>query len=109
MSDNNQMYVMKVIGTDCSKQEVWEKWLEDARRVLSGSGIATTLICGDGDGVFSLENCEKLKSFLEIPEDCFHIIKDAGHLAMLEKPVEVNRIVLKFLADLSCLKTGTAS
>ena len=109
MSDNNRMYVMKVIGTDCSKQEVWEKWLEDARRVLSGSGIATTLICGDSDGVFSLENCEKLKSFLEIPEDCFHIIKDAGHLAMLEKPVEVNRIVLKFLADLSCLKTGTAS
>ena len=71
MSDGNRMYVMKVLGTDCSNQEVWDKWLEDARHVLSGSG---TLICGDSDGVFPLENCDKLKSFLGIPEDCYHIV-----------------------------------
>ena len=50
----------------------------------------------------TLEYCKKLKSLLGIPEDCFHIIKDAGHLAMLEKPVEVNKIVWKLLAELSC-------
>ena len=40
-------------------------WL-DARHVLSESGIATTLICGDSDGVFPLENCDKMKSFQRI-------------------------------------------
>ena len=75
--------------------------------VLSGSGIATTLICGVSDGVFPLENCDKLKSYLQIPEDCYHIVKDAGHLSMMvEKPVEVNKIVWKFLTGLSCFTTG---
>ena len=98
--------MMKVLASDCSNQEVWDKWLEDARQGLSASSFTTTLICGDSDGTFSLENCEKLKSLLDIPEDCFHIIKDAGHLAMLEKPVEVNKIVWKLLAELSCLSTS---
>ena len=106
ISNNNRMYMMKVLATDCSYQEVWDKWLEDARQGLSASSFTTTLICGDSDGTFSLENCEKLKSLLDIPEDCFHIIKDTGHLAMLEKPVEVNKIVWKLLSELSCLSTS---
>ena len=109
ISNNNRMYMMKVLASDCSNQEVWDKWLEDARQGLSASSFTTTLICGDSDGTFSLENCEKLKSLLDIPEDCFHIIKDAGHLAMLEKPVEVNKIVWKLLAELSCLSTYNRS
>ena len=52
----------------------------------------TTLICSDSDGTSSFENCKKLKSLLDTPEDCSHIIKYAGHLAMLEKSVEVNKI-----------------
>ena len=35
-----------------------------------------------------------------------HTHTDAGHLAMLEKPVEVNKIVWKLLAELSCLSTS---
>ena len=109
ISNNNRMYVMKVLAADCSNQEIWGKWLEDARQSLSASGFTTTLICGDSDGTFPLKNCEKLRSLLDIPEDCFHIIKDAGHLAMIEKPVEVNQIIWKLLAELSCLSTNASS
>ena len=109
ISNNNRMYVMKVLAADCSNQEIWDKWLADGRQSLSASSFATTLICGDSDGTFPLENCEKLRSLLDIPEDCFHIIKDAGHLAMIEKPVEVNKIVWKLLAELSCLSTNASS
>ena len=103
------MYVMKVLAADCSNQEIWDKWLEDARQTLSASSFTTTLICGDSDGTFPLKSCEKLRSLLDIPEDCFHIIKDAGHLAMIEKPVEVNQIVWKLLTELSCLSTNASS
>ena len=92
------MYVMKVLGADCSNQAVWDRWLAEGKDALSSGGIPRAIICGDGDGVFSVSSCQNVKSLLDVPEEDFHIVKDAGHLAMLEKPVEVNRIVKEFLA-----------
>ena len=98
ISNNNRMYVMKVLAADSSNQAVWEHWLAEGKDALSSGGIPRAIVCGDGDGVFLVSSCQNVKSLLDVPEEDFHVVKDTGHLAMLEKPVEVNSIVKEFLA-----------
>ena len=97
ISDNNQMWMMKVLAADCSDQAVWDRWLAEGKDALSSGGIPRAIVCGDGDGIFPVSSCQNAKSFLDVREEDFHVVMDAGHLAMLEKPVEVNRIVKEFL------------
>lgn len=105
------MYVMKVLGNDCSSQESWSEWLENGKQALNVAKIPRMLISGDADGVFSVDNVTKAKDLLEVPDDCFHIVKEAGHLPMLEKPEEVAQVMRTFLcSQTTCLlcvpKTG---
>lgn len=95
------MYAMKVIGNDCSSQEAWSEWLEKGRQALTAAKIPRMMITGDSDGTFSVESVSKVKSILEMPEDCFHVVKDAGHLPMLEKPEEVAQVIRTFLSNYS--------
>ena len=93
------MYVMKVVGNDCSSQESWSEWLEKGKQALKVAKIPRMLISGDCDGVFSVESVTKVKDLLEVPDDSFHIVKEAGHLPMLEKPEEVVQVIRTFLCN----------
>ena len=99
-SNNNCMYVMKVLGSDCSSQDNWSEWLEKGKRALNAAKIPQMMISGDSDGTFSVEHVTKAKYLLEVPDECFLIVKDAGHLPMLEKPEEVAKAVKTFLTTL---------
>ena len=81
-SNNNRMYVMKVVGNDCSSQESWSEWLEKGKQALKAAKIPRMLISGDSDGIFSIESVTQVKD-LEVPDNSFHIVKEAGHLPML--------------------------
>ena len=90
---------MKVVGNDCSSQESWSEWLKKGKQALKATRIPRMLISGELDGVFSVENVTKAKNFLDVPDDCFHIVKEAGHLPMLEKPEEVVQVIRTFLCN----------
>ena len=77
---------------------------------LTAAKIPRMMITGDSDGTFSVESVRNVTSILEIPEDCFHIVKDAGHLPMLEKPDEVAEIFRTFLSNhTTCMRETNLS
>ena len=51
------------------------------------------MICGDSDDTFLIENVTRAKNLLEVPDECFHIVKEADHLPMLEKQEEVAQTI----------------
>lgn len=103
-SNNNRMYVMKVVGNDCSSQEAWDEWLEKGKQALRVANIPRMMMCGEQDGTFSVSDVTKAKVLLEVSDECFHIVKDAGHLPMLEKPEEVVQVIRTFLcSQTTCL------
>lgn len=93
------MYMMKVIGNDCSSQEMWAEWLEKGKQALRAAKIPRMMITGDSDGTFSLDDVTQAKNLLEVPDECFYIVKEAGHLPMLEKPEEVAQTIRTFLCS----------
>ena len=105
--------MMKVIGNDCSSRETWDKWLDDGKQALKAAKIPRMMICGDSDGTFPVENVMRAKNLLEVPDECFHIVKEAGHLPMLEKPEEVAQTIRTFLCShttcLLCVKKTVLS
>ena len=105
--------MMKVIGNDCSSQEMWAEWLEKGKQALRAAKIPRMMISGDSDGTFSLDDVTQAKNLLEVPDECFHIVKEAGHLPMLEKPEEVAQTIRTFLCShttcLLCIKKTIVS
>ena len=73
--------------------------MEKGKAALTAAKIPRMMITGDSDGTFSVESVRNVMSILEIPEDCFHIVKDAGHLPMLEKPDEAAEVIRTFLSN----------
>ncbi len=55
------------------------------------------MICGDSDGIFSVPHCEYVRGLLDIPAESFHVVKEAGHLMMIEKPDEVTKVIRDFV------------
>ena len=95
ISDNNRMYVMKVVGRDCSDQDRWTGWLEDGRKALVG--LPAILLVGDSDGLFTVESSREALQFLGIADHQFFVIKQSGHLSMLDQHEEVTRLMREFL------------
>ena len=107
------MYTMKVLGRDCSSQETWDDWLEKGKQALKAAKIPRMLITGDSDGTFSVDDVTQVKNILEVPDECFHVVQDAGHIPMLEKPEEVSQTIRTFLCNkttcLMCISKTTLS
>ena len=89
------MYMVKVQGKECADQALWDGWLAEGKDGLSGE-VPVTMICGSGDGVFSVENCRELATLLGIGDDQLHVVEGVGHLSMLEKPDQVSNIITDF-------------
>lgn len=89
------MYVMKVVGQDCSDQNRWTGWLEDGRKALIG--LPAMLLVGDSDGLFTVESSREAVQFLGIADKQFYVIQQSGHLSMLDQHEEVSKIMREFL------------
>ncbi|MDX1922167.1 MAG: alpha/beta hydrolase [Alphaproteobacteria bacterium] len=67
----------------------------DSRPHLSLITVPTTIICGEQDALTSPEHAQEMANFIKGAE--LHIIPGAGHLAPLEQPAPVNKILKKWL------------
>lgn len=95
ISNNNCMFMMKVIGQDCSDEARYNIWLEEGKEGLEG--VPAMLLVGDDDGLFPVEDCREAVEFLGIPETQFHVVCNSGHLPMLDQPEEVSRHIKTFV------------
>ena len=95
------MYVMKVLGADCSDPAQWGAWLQEAKEVVVREKVPLAVVAGEGDGVFPPEVVRDLANFLELPEESFRVVSDVGHLVMLEKPDDFTGIIKDFMRKLS--------
>ncbi len=91
------MYTIKTIALDCSDQERWSRWLSEGRTGLVGTKVPCALVAGELDKVFSVEETGKLAKMMKIPKNCYHVIKGAGHLPILEQSEEVSFLLRDFL------------
>lgn len=57
----------------------------------------TLVICGQDDQMTPMKYSEYL--YKELPHSTFELIADAGHMAMLEQPDQVNKAINNFLAQ----------
>jgi pimeloyl-ACP methyl ester carboxylesterase len=64
----------------------------------------TLILCGEEDKMTPPANSEFLNN--EIIDSELVFVKNAGHMAMLEKPTEVNEAIHSFLRTISSLREG---
>lgn len=67
----------------------------DSRPHLSLITVPTVIICGEQDALTPPEHAQEMANYIKGAE--LHIIPGAGHLAPLEQPAPVNRILKKWL------------
>jgi len=85
---NNKMYVIKAMIEGMKTIKSMD---------LSKITIPTLIVMGETDGIFSKETIKGCYHYL--PHHQFKIIKNTAHLTMLEKPKEVNQLLVRFLED----------
>jgi pimeloyl-ACP methyl ester carboxylesterase len=68
----------------------------DSRPHLPLITVSTTIICGEQDVLTPPEHAHEIAGFIKNAE--VHIVPGAGHLAPLEQPTPVNKILKKWLA-----------
>lgn len=68
----------------------------DVTSELSRIRVPTLVVCGEHDVITPLEEMRRMAE--RLPQGTFISIPDAGHLAPLEKPADVNAALLAFLA-----------
>ncbi len=56
------------------------------------------VIVGEGDPIISVETAKKMSEAM--PESKLVVIKECAHLATMEQPAEVNRVVREFVAGI---------
>eukprot|EP00731_Ephydatia_muelleri_P026792 Em0018g892a len=100
------MYMMKVLAQDCGNQELWGRGLACGKAAMEG--IPGALLCGEEDGLFSVQSCREMAQYLGVASERFHVVKGAGHLPMLDHPEEVIRIVSEFLSSLQGAQQNTS-
>lgn len=66
-------------------------------RSTGRTGIPTMLLWGDDDQVTPLAGLEEARTLLQ-PQEC-HVIAQCGHMAPLERPDEVARLVASFASN----------
>lgn len=71
-------------------------WLADQRKRALAVHVPTLVICGDEDAITAPSLSQELVAL--IPGARLQIIKDASHLANLDKPTEFNAAIDDFLA-----------
>ena len=98
ISSNNRMFMMKVIAQDVSNQALWDQWLTGGKEAMKE--VPVTFLCGEEDGVFSVQSCREAALYLGVTSERFHVVKGAGHLPMVDHPSEVISIVTEFLSSL---------
>jgi aminoacrylate hydrolase len=76
------------------QQDVLKGWSSHDK--LSRVTQPTLVLCGEDDGMVPPENSRQIAQL--IPNSRLELIPQCGHLAMLEKPEAVARLVLDFLA-----------
>ena len=72
----------------------------DASPVLAGLqslGLPTMLMCGRQDSWASVAQHEAMQALA--PQASLHVIEDAGHMVLMERPLETARAILQFLAE----------
>ena len=96
LTDNNRMYMMRVIGADCANQENWTAWIQDGKEGIADD-INITIICGREDGIFAVDNCRQVAEIFGVSEEKFHVIENAAHVSMLEQPETVTKIISELI------------
>lgn len=71
----------------------------DIMQNLPKIGQPVLLICGDQDRLTPLRYAEYLVA--RLPDARLHVIEDAGHMVMLEKPVLVSNLIQEFICSLT--------
>ena len=67
----------------------------DARGLLAEIDLPALLICGEHDQISRADEMREISQMM--PKALFSEIPDAGHMAPLEKPAEVNRLIRQFI------------
>jgi len=70
----------------------------DVMGSLNRISLPTLIICGKDDLLTPVEYSEYLKANIRNSE--LKVIADAGHMVMLEKPEEFNKILMEFLSSI---------
>ncbi len=70
----------------------------DIMQEVKNIGVPTLVVCGDQDRLTPVKYSEYLRT--AIPNSRLEVIKDCGHMLMLERPQEFNIILDSFLKDL---------
>jgi pimeloyl-ACP methyl ester carboxylesterase len=70
----------------------------DITSEVSAINTPSVIICGADDKMTPIRHSQYLKS--QIKDASLHIIDEAGHMVMLEKPADVAHLVKSFLLTL---------
>jgi pimeloyl-ACP methyl ester carboxylesterase len=70
----------------------------DVMRSLNKINLPTLIICGRDDLLTPVKYSEYLRA--NIPNSTLRVLDDAGHMVMLEKPEEFNKILEDFISSL---------
>jgi len=71
----------------------------DARRALSALRCPALVVCGDGDGVTPPECSHEIAA--AIPGARLALLPDCGHMLTMEKPREVNALLIEWMGTLA--------
>lgn len=90
------MVMAEAIGRDAYlRQQTAILNRPDSRSMLAGITCPTLVVCGRQDALTPLTRSEEIAAGIRGAQ--LQIIEDSGHLTTLEKPDEVNRILVRWL------------
>jgi 3-oxoadipate enol-lactonase len=89
---------MAAIDPDAYRLGARAVWLADQTERATAVSVPTLILVGDADAITPPALSEELEAM--IPGSRLEIIRDASHLANLDKPAEFNRAIDDFLVTL---------